>query len=83
MGLSGSRRVDFGCGLRSIAFNRLDAGETDLLEYSETDTTLLFFLFKLFNRLQKLGTVAAVDIGAYMNRLDLSSHRLVAYRARA
>lgn len=72
MGLTGSRRVDLGCALRSVAFNRPDDGCSDEPEYSETDTTLLFFLFRLFNRLQQLGTVAAVDIGAYMNRLDLS-----------
>lgn len=71
MRLSGSRRVDLGCALRSVAFNRPD-DSIDEPEYSELDTTLLFFLFRLFNRLQKLGTVAAVDIGAYMNRLDLS-----------
>lgn len=71
MGLSGSRRIDLGCALRSISFSRPeDEGQEP--EYSEPDTTLLFFLFRLFGRLQKLGTVTAVDIGSYMNRLDLS-----------
>lgn len=72
MRLAGNRRVDLGCALRSVAFNRPDDGCTEKPEYSELNTALLFFLFKLFSRLQKLGTVAAVDIGAYMNRLDLS-----------
>ncbi len=71
MRLTGSRRVDLGCALRSVAFNRPDNDSSDEPEYSESNTTLLFFLFRLFDRLQKLGTVAAVDIGAYMNRLDL------------
>lgn len=71
MDLTGNRRVEIGCALRGVAFNRTDDDSTDGLEFSETDTTLLFFLFRLFNRLQRLGTVAAVDIGAYMNRLDL------------
>lgn len=67
--LTGNRKVDIGCALRGLAFNRPD---DDKLEYSEPDTTLLFFLFRLFNRLQGLGTVAAVDIGAYMNQLELT-----------
>jgi len=71
MGLSGNKRVDIGCALRAVSFNRPD---DDILqpEYSEQDTALLFFLFRLFSRLQSVGTVAAVDIGAYTNRLDLS-----------
>lgn len=72
MRLTGHRRVDLGCALRSVAFNRSDDGLSGEPEYSEPDMSLLFFLFMLFNRLQKVGTVAAVDIGAYMNRLDLS-----------
>jgi hypothetical protein len=54
-----------------VSFNRPDDPDS-VIEYSESDTTLLFFLFSLFTRLQGLGTVAAADIGAYMNRLDLS-----------
>lgn len=48
-----------------------------VIEYSESDTTLLFFLFSLFTRLQRLGTVAAVDIAAYMNYLGLSEAPIV------
>ena len=72
MRLSGSLRVDIGCALRSLSFDRPD---DDLAqpEYSDPGTTLLFFLFRLFNRLQKVGTVAAVDVDAYIGRLDLSS----------
>lgn len=71
LSLSANRRVDLGCALRSISFDRPDCGTSEP-EYSDPETTLLFFLFRLFRRLQGLGTVAAVDIGAYMNRLDLS-----------
>ena len=71
LSLTGDRTVNIGCALRSLSFNRPD-DPAENIEYSESDTTLLFFLFRLFNRLQALGTVAAVDIGAYMNRLDLS-----------
>lgn len=71
LSLRDDRTVNIGCALRSLSFNRPD-DPTENIEYSEADTTLLFFLFRLFHRLQALGTVAAVDIGAYMNRLDLS-----------
>lgn len=71
LSLTGDREVNLGCALRSVSFNRPE-DPVEAIEYSESDTTLLFFLFRLFNRLQTLGTVAAVDIGAYMNRLDLS-----------
>lgn len=70
--LSGHRRVDIGCALQGVAFNRIDENPTSSPEYSEPDMTLMFFLVRLFSRLQKVGTVAAVDIDAYMNALDLS-----------
>ncbi|MEU3332659.1 DUF6602 domain-containing protein [Glutamicibacter creatinolyticus] len=70
--LSGARRVDIGCALRGVSFNRIEEAPTSLPEYSETDVTLMFFLIRLFGRLQKVGTVAAVDIDAYMNALDLN-----------
>lgn len=71
--LSGNRQVDIGCALRGVAFNRINETPTSLPEYSEPDVTLMFFLVRLFGRLQKVGTVAAVDIDAYMNALDLNN----------
>lgn len=72
LGLTGPRRVDIGCALRGVSFNRIDDSDTSPPEYSEPDMTLMFFLVRLFGRLQKVGTVAAVDIDAYMQALDLS-----------
>lgn len=72
LSLTGSRRVDIGCALRGVAFHRPDEDATELPEYSDPDMTLMFFLVRLFSRLQKVGTVAAADIGAYMSTLDLS-----------
>ena len=72
MGLAGDRRVDLGCALRGVSFDRPDGDGAGTPEYSEPDMTLLFFLFRLFRRLQRLGTVAALDVSAYTNRLDLS-----------
>ncbi len=70
--LSDARRVDIGCALRGVSFNRIEDTPTSSPEYSEPDVTLMFFLIRLFGRLQKVGTVAAVDIDAYMNALDLN-----------
>lgn len=70
--LSGARRVDIGCALRGVSFNRIEKTPTSSPEYSEPDVTLMFFLIRLFGRLQKVGTVAAVDIDAYMNALDFN-----------
>lgn len=76
MGLNDDRRIDIGCAIRSVSFDRPD-GDGAEPEYSEEDTTLIFFLFRLFRRLQRLGTVAALDVNAYTNRLDLSDEPLV------
>jgi hypothetical protein len=76
MGLAGHRRIDIGCALRAVSFDRPDEPEADVPEYSDAETTLLFFLFRLYRRLQGLGTVAAIDINAYTNRLDLSDEPL-------
>ena len=70
--LNGNRRVDIGCALRGVSFNRTEDSPKSLPEYSEPDMTLMFFLVRLFSRLQKVGTVAAVNIDAYMHALDLN-----------
>ncbi|WP_435528087.1 DUF6602 domain-containing protein [Microbacterium aurantiacum] len=75
LGLSGTRQVDIGCALRGVAFNRKGESPADLPEYSEPDMTLMFFLVRLFGRLQGVGTVAAVDVDAYMSALDLGDER--------
>lgn len=72
LNLNGDRQVDIGCALRGVSFNRIEKNETAVPEYSEPDMTLMFFLIRLFGRLQKVGTVAAVDIDAYMYALDLN-----------
>lgn len=64
--LTGDFRIDIGCALGARSFNN-PYGDSSKLEYSDSNTALLFFLFKLFSRLQGLGTVAAMDIGEYVN----------------
>ena len=75
MSLTGDRRIDIGCALRAISFDRPATG-TDEPEYSDEETTLLFFLFRLFRRLQRLATVVALDVTAYTNRLKLSDQQI-------
>jgi hypothetical protein len=70
--LTGDRRIDIGCALGSASFDLPDDDPDSPPVVSEPDTTLLFFLFRLYQRLQGLGTVAAVDIGAYARCLDLA-----------
>ena len=72
LSLTGDRRIDLGCALRAVSFDRPDDSGADTPEYSDEETTLLFCLFRLFRRLQRLGTVAAIDINAYTNQLNLS-----------
>jgi hypothetical protein len=75
MSLTGDRRIDIGCALRAISFDRSATGAGDP-EYSDEETTLLFFLFRLFRRLQRLATVVALDVTAYTNRLELSDQQI-------
>lgn len=76
LSLTGDRRVESGCALRAISFDRATAGAGNP-EYSDEETTLLFFLFRLFRRLQRLATVVALDVPAYINRLNLSDQDAV------
>lgn len=66
MGFSDNRTIDLGCALEGGAFERLDqnAGGQPL-ETSEPDLALMFFLIRLFRRLQEIGSVPAIDIEAY------------------
>lgn len=65
-GLSGDATIDLGCALEGGAFERLEADDGQVsIDVSPADLTLMFFLVRLFRRLQKLGTAPAIDIEAY------------------
>lgn len=64
MGFSGHAVVDLGCALEGGAFERVDA-EAGGIDLSPPDLTLMFFLVRLFQRLQGIGTAPAIDIEAY------------------
>ncbi|MEP7191259.1 MAG: DUF6602 domain-containing protein [Actinomycetota bacterium] len=62
--LTGNRRIDIGCALQSLSFDMPEDREFDP-EYSTAETTLIFFVLRLFRRLQAMGTVVAADVDAY------------------
>lgn len=59
--LSGDRTLDCGVALFDRAFDQFDGA----LRLGEPANSLAFFLFRLLQRLQSLGTVPAVDWNAY------------------
>lgn len=65
--LSGDRRIDCGCGLSHGAFDLFAAGGA--LTFGEQQAGLVFFLFRLLDKLQSLGTVPAIDWNAYASVL--------------
>ena len=60
------RQLDIGCALKHGAFDvvRDEHGEV-WINRSAPDVSLIFFLLRLFTRLQSLGTVPAIDLGLY------------------
>ncbi len=65
--LSGDRRVDCGCALSHGAFDTF-ASEGGLT-FGTREADLVYFLFRLLDKLQSLGTVPAIDWNAYANVL--------------
>lgn len=65
------RRLDIGCALMDGGFDvvRDEHGEA-WINRSEADVSLIFFLMRLFTRLQALGTVPAIDLGHYARSLE-------------
>lgn len=61
--LSELRQIDCGCGLAAGAFDRFEPSGT--LTLGDASAGLVFFLFRLLNKLQSLGTVPAIDWNAY------------------
>ncbi len=65
--LSGESRIDCGCGLSHGAFDTFS--DDGSLTFGKEDAGLVFFLFRMLNRLQSLGTVPAIDWNAYASVL--------------
>jgi hypothetical protein len=62
--------LDIGCAVRhgGFAVNWKDGEPT--LEVSEPESSLMFFLLRLFGALQALGTVPAIDLAEYGRSLE-------------
>lgn len=64
-------RLDLGCGLEHGAFELPEtAAAADGLVTAEPDVGLAFFAMRLLARLQRMGSVPAVDIDAYTDVLS-------------
>ena len=61
--------LSLGCCLRHGAFSANWAGDTPQITVSAADVSLMFFLMTLFTRLQRIGTVPAIELGAYSRSL--------------
>lgn len=63
-------RLDIGCALRHGAFDIDWNSGSPSVTRSEPDLSLMFFLLRLFGRLQAVGTVPAIDLVAYGRTLE-------------
>lgn len=61
--LQGSKILNLGCSLTVGTF--YINSESDRLQVSIADESLIYFFLKLFKELQKIGTVPAMDIDEY------------------
>ncbi len=62
--------LDLGCALRHGGFEVAWSDGTPSVDVSETESSLLFFLLRLFGALQRLGTVPAIDLREYGRSLE-------------
>ena len=53
-------RIDLGCSLQHGAFENVDP-----IRISDPDESLIFFVFRLLDRLRAMGTAPATDLGEY------------------
>lgn len=63
-------RLQLGCALKDGAFESFYGADSARLEISEDDGALLFFLLRLFHRLQLIGSPMAIDLREYTRPLE-------------
>jgi len=66
--LKGKERLNFGCSLESRAFVVI-YNESAKIELSSPEGSLIFFFLKLLSSLQSLGTVPAMEINKYADKM--------------
>ena len=62
-------QIDIGCALNAGSFEASYQSNKIKYEFSNTDNSLIFFFLRLLRKLQKIGTVTAIDILKYMESL--------------
>ena len=65
--LTGPSRLDCGLAVDGHSFDTFESGN---YTYCRSENALIFFLFRLLNQLQSLGTVPAIDWNAYASQLS-------------
>ena len=75
--LTSPRKLDCGLAVDGHSFDTFAAGGA--FTYCKSENALVFFLFRLLNQLQSLGTVPAIDWNAYASQLsnDCGTENLV------
>ncbi|GAB3309473.1 hypothetical protein LJY25_19870 [Hymenobacter sp. BT175] len=69
--LDSRSHIDIGCVLDKGGFNiHYNADADNIREISTPEEALIYFFLKLLSRLQKLGTVPAIDIEKYARALE-------------
>jgi len=63
--LTGDGFIDLGCAVRGGAFEAVRWGKKVKVEKSVRETALIFFYLRLLHRLQRMGTVPAIDLQRY------------------
>jgi hypothetical protein len=69
--LKKEQRIDFGCALRHGSFEIEYSESKPKIETSSSDTSLIFLFLTLLSRLQKLGTVPAIEFDKYAKALSV------------
>jgi len=59
--------IDLGCIATAGAFEVSPSPQTGPIEFGQEDAALAFFFLRLLRRLQRLGTVPAIDYDAYLS----------------
>jgi hypothetical protein len=67
--LADDQRIDFGIALDALSFD-IDPS-TKNISFSEPETQLIYFVMRVFERLQALGTALAIEIDKYESHLRL------------
>ena len=69
-GLQGDREVELGCVASTGAWDRPLPPDQPEIAVADQEGALIFFLIRLFHRLQQVGTVAMIDAAEYGSVLE-------------